>query len=157
MKRWSVFPGVMVCAIGIAPMNPGHAAGVTAPDSLSGAYLLYYEQTSKSCGPTFRPLEFEIWIDVADDSIRITSLWGFYGFRIIEASLDRRTGRFAHHVERRADLGSTQATFALDLNGRIDPRSSGPELRFDLVFDKLADDPAWNCRVTGKGRASRIS
>jgi hypothetical protein len=158
MKNLSYVLGVVVLAIGAAAANLGHATTATSADPLSGTYLLHFEQTSKSCGPTIKPVQTEVSLDVDGDTLRIRNLRGLFGVQIIEAVLDRRTGQFAQHVERRVDLGPTQANLTLDVKGEVSSRQKGgQEIRFDVTFDKVADDPAWNCRVTGKGRASRIS
>jgi hypothetical protein len=131
--------------------NPTRAA-----NPLSGTYLLYYEQTFKSCGPKIAPVEVKVSVELMGNTMRVKAPEGFLGINIVEADFDAASGRFKRRVEKRVNLGSTQANLVLDLKGRISKQGDKPEIQFEVLFDKVGDDPAWNCKVEGKGRANKI-
>jgi hypothetical protein len=127
-----------------------------AANPLSGTYLLYYEQTFKSCGPKIAPVEVRVSVELIDSTMRVKAPDGFLGINIVEADFDAASGRFKRRVEKRVNLGPTQANLILDLKGRITKQGDKPEIQFEVLFDKVGDDPAWNCKVEGKGRANKV-
>lgn len=127
-----------------------------AADPLSGTYLVRYEQTEKSCGPKIRPVEARVSIEVTADRLRVSWPEGFLGIQLIDVRFDPQQGGFADRISRRVDLGPTQATLTLDVNGHVIRKDEQPEIEFKVQFDKTADDPAWNCKVAGKGLARKI-
>jgi hypothetical protein len=137
-------------ALAIPPKDKAFAG------TLSGTYLLHFEQTSKSCGPKIRPVEMEVGLEVSNGRMHVTAPPGFLGIKMLEADFDSQRNEIKTHAKKRIDLGPTQATLTLDLKGRFAKKGDKPEIRFELAFDKNADDPSWNCKVAGKGWAKKL-
>jgi hypothetical protein len=125
-------------------------------ESLSGTYRIHFEQTSKSCGPTIPPLETEVVLQFSNNRMRVKAAPGFLGVDVLEADFDRQRNEIRTHMTKRVNLGPTQAKLTLDLKGRVNEKGKKPEIQFETSFDKTADDPAWNCKVRGKGWARKL-
>lgn len=69
---------------------------------------------------------------------------------------DSKAGTVSDHLEQRVSLGPTEATLSLDIKGNLVNRDSKPEIRYEISFNKTADDPDWNCKVRGKGRINKL-
>ena len=135
--------------------DPFARAAPATPDSLSGNYRLHFEQTSKSCSAMISPVDTNVTLTFSDSSVTMKFPQGFLGIQLLEASYDPKKGKLQDRLEKRVSLGPTQATLVLDIDGNV-KRSQIPEVRYEIVFDKIADDPAWNCKVTGKGSARKL-
>jgi hypothetical protein len=45
----------------------------------------------------------------------------------------------------------------LTVEGKVEKQGKKPEIVYQITFDKeVAEDPDWNCKVTGKGRARKL-
>lgn len=132
------------------------AVAAQSPDSLSGDYRLHFEQTSKTCGAKISPVDIDVTLNFSDTNVAMKFPGGFLGINFLDAKFDPQTGTVNDHLERRVSLGPTEATLALDIKGKLVNRDTDPEIRYDVSFDKTADDPAWNCKVTGKGWARKL-
>lgn len=127
-----------------------------SPESLSGNYNLHFEQTSKSCGAKISPVDVDVAINFSDSRINMKFPSGFLGINILDAKYDSQNGTFKDQLKQRVNLGSTKANLTLDIKGKLVNQSSKPEIRFDITFNKTADDPDWNCKVKGKGLAKKL-
>lgn len=125
-------------------------------ETLSGIYLLHFEQTLKSCGPKILPVEMKVGLEVLNGRMHLTAAPGFLGIKMLEADFDPQRNEIKTHVKKQVDLGPTQAILTLDLKGRVATEGDKPEIRFEVLFDKSADDPSWNCKVVGKGWAKKL-
>lgn len=142
-----LFPLISIQNAGMAAQSPG---------SLSGEYRLHFEQTSKTCGAKISPVDINVTLNFSDTSVAMKFPSGFLGINFLDVDFDSKTGTVSDHLEQRVSLGPTEATLALDIKGKLVNRDSNPEIRYDVAFDKTADDPAWNCKVTGKGWARKL-
>ncbi len=132
------------------------AMAAQSPDSLSGDYRLHFEQTSKTCGAKISPVDINVTLNFSDTNVAMKFPSGFLGINFLDVNFDSQTGTVNDHLEQRVSLGPTEATLALDIKGKLVNRDSNPEIRYDVSFDKPAADPAWNCKVTGKGWARKL-
>jgi len=138
----------------ISIYSAGSAALST--DALSGEYRLHFEQVSKSCGSKISPVDVNVEFVFSESNVTMKFPSGFLGIDILNAKFDSQTGSFNDQLKQSVNLGSTQANLTLNINGKLANQSSNPEIRFDVSFDKTADDPDWNCKVTGKGVAKKL-
>lgn len=145
---------VVVLLLLIGVQNSGMAA--ESPASLSGDYRLHFEQTSKSCGGKISPVDVNVTLNFSDTNVAMSFPSGFLSINFLEAKFDPQTGTVNDHLEQRVSLGPTEANLTLDIKGNIVSQDNNTEFLFEVSFDKTADDPAWNCKVTGKGRAIKL-
>jgi hypothetical protein len=138
----------------ISIQNTGVAA--LSPDTLSGDYQLQFEQTSKTCGAKISPVDISVKLTFSESNVTMSFPSGFLGINFLNAKFNPQTGAINDHLEQRVNLGPTEATLALDIKGNLVDQDSNPEIRYDVSFNKTADDPAWNCKVKGKGRAKKL-
>lgn len=138
----------------ICIQNTGIAA--QSPDSLSGDYRLHFEQTSKTCGTMISPVDINVTLKFSDTNVAMKFPRGFLGINVLNAKFDSQTGAVNDHLEQRVSLGPTEATLTLDIKGNLVNQDSNPEIRYEVSFVKTADDPAWNCKVAGKGQARKL-
>ena len=133
-------------------------ASMAAPSakSLSGNYQLHFEQTSKNCGAKISPVDVKVAIKFSDTHINMKFPSGFLGIDILDAKYNAQNGTFKDQLKQRVNLGTTKANLTLDVNGKLTNQSSKPEINFDVSFNKVADNPDWNCKVQGKGLATKL-
>jgi hypothetical protein len=132
------------------------ALAAQSPSSLSGDYRLKFEQTSKTCGAKISPVDINVTLSFSESNVTMKFPRGFLGINILKAKFNPQTGAINDHLEQRVSLGPTEATLTLDIKGNLVNQDRNPEIRYDVSFDKTADDPAWNCKVTGKGQAKKL-
>jgi hypothetical protein len=142
----------------LLPLIGVQSAGMAAESaaSLSGDYRLHFEQSSKSCGAEIGPVEANVTLDFSESSVAMSFPSGFLGINFLEAEFDPQTGTVNDHLEQRVSLGPTEATLTLDIEGSLVSQGDNIEIHYEVSFDKIADDPAWNCKVTGKGRMIKL-
>jgi hypothetical protein len=134
--------------------NVGMAA--QSAESLSGEYQLYFEQTSKTCGNKINPVDLRVTINFSDVDVTLRFPSGFLGIDILTAKYDAQTATFDDQLQQSVNLGPVKAILALDIKGKLVKQSANPVIEFDISFSKTADDPDWNCKVTGQGRAKKL-
>ena len=127
-----------------------------SPASLSGDYQIHFSQTDKNCGAKISPVDATVSINFSASSVTIKFPSGFLGINILKAKYDSQNGTFKDQIKQRVNLGSTEANLILDVNGKLTNQSDKPEIQFNISFNKVADDPAWNCKVQGKGLAKKL-
>jgi len=81
---------------------------------------------------------------------------GFLGINLLNAKFNSQTGTVKDHLEQRVSLGPAEATLILDITGNLVHQGTNSEISYKVSFNKTADDPAWNCKVTGKGWAKKL-
>ena len=148
----------LVTVIFLFPLISIQNAGMAAqsPDSLSGDYRLHFEQTSKTCGVKISPVDTNVTLNFSDANVSMKFPRGFLGINLLNAKFDSQTGTVNDHLEQRISLGPTEATLTLAIKGNLVNQGKNPEIHYQVSFDKTADDPAWNCKVTGKGWAKKL-
>ena len=153
-KQFHKFATVVFLLPLIGIQSTGMAAESAA--SLSGDYRLHFEQSSKSCGTEIGPVEVIVTLDFSESSVAMRFPSEFLGVKFLEAEFDSQTGTVNDHLEQRVSLGPTEATLTLDIEGSLVSQGDNTEIHYEVSFDKIADDPAWNCKVTGKGRIIKL-
>jgi hypothetical protein len=129
---------------------------IALAESLSGTYQIHYREISRSCGRVIQqPLDIKLGLEFSSDRVRLSPSTYIWGFSLPEVDFDKQTGEFQKREQTRVDLGATKATLTLAINGRVSAQSKEPHIEFDLLFDKNADDPSWNCKITGWGWGER--
>ena len=144
---------LLACALSL---QPALAAEAVSPQALSGDYRLYFKQKSKDCGKVIEPIDTEVTLRAVDGKLKVQFPSGFLGITVLEADYDGSRNVIIQEFEQRVDLGPTAATLKLTLRARIRSDSNRVKIDYTVVFDKIADDPAWNCRVVGRGWATKI-
>jgi len=124
--------------------------------SLSGDYQLHFEQTAKSCGAKISPVDVKVTVKFSDTNINMKFPSGFLGINILDAKYNAQNGTFKDQLKQNVNLGPTKADLTLDINGKLINQNSKPEIQFDISFNKIADNPDWNCKVQGKGLATKL-
>lgn len=81
---------------------------------------------------------------------------GFPGINILNAKYNVQNGTFKDQLKHNIDPGPTKANLTLNINGKLINQYSEPEVQFDISFNKFADNPDWNCKVQGKGSATKL-
>lgn len=140
------------CALSL---QPALAADAVSPQALAGNYRLHFEQTAKDCGPRIEPIDANISLRAVDGKLQVRFPTGFLGITVLEADYDGSRNEIIQEFEQRVDLGPTAATLKLTLRARIQTQAGRPQINYTVVFDKIADDPDWNCRVSGRGWARK--
>ena len=131
------------------------SASAVSLQELAGDYDLYYEQTAKDCGALIDPIETSIRLRTGNGKLRVQFPSGILGVTVLEADYGGGTDEIIQEFSQRVDLGETKATLKLTLRARIRKKADKPQVLFTIVFNKIADDPAWNCRVSGHGIATK--
>jgi len=132
------------------------AMAAQSPDSLSGDYRLHFEQTSKTCGAKISPVDTNVTLNFSDSNVSMKFPRGFLGINLLNAKFNSQTGTVKDHLEQRVSLGPAEATLILDITGNLVHQGTNSEISYKVSFNKTADDPAWNCKVTGKGWAKKL-
>ena len=127
-----------------------------SPASLSGDYQLHFEQTSKTCGDKISPVDVKVTINFSDTDVTMKFPSSFLGINILKAKYNPQSGTFDDQLEQSVSLGSIQATLAMAIKGKLVKQSGNSDIQFEVSFVKTADDPEWNCKVTGKGLAKKL-
>jgi len=143
---------LLACALSL---QTAQAAEAVSPQALSGDYELHFEQTAKDCGPRIDPVDINVSLRATNGKLQMRFPSGFLGITVLEADYDGSRDEIIKEFEQRVDLGSTAATLKLTLRARIHTQAGRPVLNYTVVFDKIADDPDWNCRVVGRGWARK--
>ena len=136
-------------------LHSAQGAEAVAPQALSGDYSLHFEQTAKDCGPRIDPIDINVSLRATDGKLQMRFPSGFLGIKVLEADYDGSGSEINQQFEQRVDLGATAATLKLTLQATVQTRAGQPEFNYTVVFDKIADDPDWNCRVEGAGWAKK--
>ena len=136
---------------------PGSAIATESADALSGKYRLHFEQTSKSCGEEIPPVDVDVAFVFSENQVSLRLPSEFLGFSLLELKYDSDSGEFNDRLQQSVNLGPVQGELSLQIEGRITGQGENPEVVYNFNFDKtVAEDPDWNCRVTGKGTARKL-
>jgi hypothetical protein len=147
----TLFPLLLIASV------PGSAFAAQSVDGLSGKYRLHFEQTSKSCGEKLPPVEVDVTFVFSATQVNLKFPSGFLGFNLLDLKYDPESGEFNDRLQQTVNLGSVQADLSLQVEGRVKGKDKNPEVVYEITFDKkVAEDPDWNCRVTGKGTARKL-
>lgn len=144
---------LLACALS---SQSAQAAEAVSPEALSGDYKLHFEQTAKDCGPRIEPVDINVSLHAADGKLQLRFPTGFLGITVLEVDYDGSGDEIIRDFEQRVDLGPTAATLKFTLRARVQTQSGRPQFSYTVVFDKIADDPDWNCRVVGRGWARKL-
>lgn len=135
-----------------------HSSSLAAQstEELSGDYRLHFEQTSKSCGAKIAPVDVDVALVFSGSNVRMKFPSSFLGISILDTKFNPQSGTFNEQLKQRVNLGPVEADLMLTIKGEIINLGDDAEIRYEVIFDKIADDPDWNCKVTGKGRARKL-